>query len=430
VSAVDTSIIFEILREGSESRLQVRRVFDQASIDFVIPRPDERIIEIRQRLPAAIEHFRSAVGPRDSCELSFKRAETAALRLDRLAFSILDLLLVGSRWTARQFTQTVADHIRPAFRNPSHSGGAAPIIELRSSAAEPLARLLPLEFMPVADTPHSENTNPDVCFAHRMSRYMGFRSIIVRNLRSDKTRIPRDTNGRLALHIVTYQDSDLPGIIQQRRFFRSRRRDFNVIKEWPDLTKVARDEAPDGLAAIIHQLDAGLLHICCHFRPAGPDNQGRFEPEPFLEFEGSGKFIGSSGLPLRVRLIDLRGALAQLEIEARHPAGEMLVFANACRSALMEGTGESLVSFLMEKQYEQLIGSEGLLPDRVAGEFAVRFYTALLRGSTAGEAILTARRDLLERYSNPAGLLYTGHCDPELTFESLPAETVTKGVTS
>jgi hypothetical protein len=415
VSAVATSIIFEIVRQERGARLQVRRLFDGALLEFTLPQPDERIREVRRRLPAAVEPFRRAVGPPDSCALNMDRASLAALHLDRLALSILDLLLVGSGWRARQFIDSVADHIRPAFRSPSGSEQIAPIVELRSSATDPLASLLPMEFIPIADVPSATGISPEASFAHRMSRYMGFRSIIVRNLRGGKTCIPRDPNGLLTLNIVAYQDANLPGITRQLQFFRSRPRDFNLVEVWPDLTKVTRGSAPDSLAAIIHRLDAALLHFCCHFRPAGRD-----ESEPLLEFEDAKKFSGSHLEPLRVRLIELRGALANLEGEHHNQSTNALVFANACRSAVMDDTGESLVSFLMEKQQEQLVGGEGLLPDLIAGEFAVRFYTALLRGATAGEAMLTARRDLLERFRNPAGLLYTAYGDPELTFESLP----------
>src|SRR5262249_22117652 len=142
MSAVATSIVFEIARQGCGSRLQVRRVFDGGLLEFVLPRADERIREVRRRLPAAVEPFRRAVGPSNSCALSPDRASLAALQLDRLAFSILDLLLVGSGWRARQFIDAIANHIRPAFRGQSGSEEIPPTVELRSSAADPLAWLL------------------------------------------------------------------------------------------------------------------------------------------------------------------------------------------------------------------------------------------------------------------------------------------------
>ena len=55
-----------------------------------------------------------------------------------------------------------------------------------------------------------------------------------------------------------------------------------------------------------------------------------------------------------------------------------------------------------------------MVPDQVAAKFADGLYSSLMEGWPLGQAIVLARRRLIESCSNPLGLVWTFHADPDL----------------
>ena len=391
------AIVFESVRRADVQVLRVR-VLGRATKDFELAHANQALTRLRQRLPDLLEPFRIAVGKVDS-ELTPDQALAAALHLDRLAYGFLDELLVGSTWRPGPFIDALAEHIWPAFQN-----GRAPIVELRATSSDPFASLLPLELFPFVEPSSPYDRRVGEPFGRRMSRYLGFRALIIRSQGGTSGPIARNAMGLIPIYIIALTDTRFRGVRRQVSFFRSRVRDFSVETDWPDPKTVNPDIAPDDLARALLARD-GLLHFCCHFHAE------RYGEEPYFDFGGL-----PGRAPIRVTLSELRGALANQQNSSGPSPAQKLVFINTCRSGAHYET--SLVGFLQEKRFTEIVGSESRLPDPVAGEYAIRFYTALLRGKSKAAAILQARRDLLERQRNPAGLLYTSYGDPELCLQT------------
>jgi hypothetical protein len=102
-----------------------------------------------------------------------------------------------------------------------------------------------------------------------------------------------------------------------------------------------------------------------------------------------------------------------------------LVFLNACESAKQDSAHVfSWPEWFLAERHVGVIGTETLVPDRVAARYAELFYTALLSGRKLGESLVVARRQLL-REGNPLGLLYVLYADPDMTVENpVPRETL------
>jgi CHAT domain len=91
-----------------------------------------------------------------------------------------------------------------------------------------------------------------------------------------------------------------------------------------------------------------------------------------------------------------------------------LVFINACGgAAVVPAAVTSFPGFFLEQNFRGCIGTEAIIPDRTAAEFASQFFRAFLDGTPLGESLLTARRKLLYR-GNPLGILYTAYAASEM----------------
>ena len=96
-----------------------------------------------------------------------------------------------------------------------------------------------------------------------------------------------------------------------------------------------------------------------------------------------------------------------------------LFFLNACETAASSDRAETLIGFFRKRNATAIIASDTLLPDPLAGEFAVKFYSELLLNRPVSSAVLAARRHLLEHASNPVGLFYTLFGNPMLHLRRL-----------
>ena len=72
-----------------------------------------------------------------------------------------------------------------------------------------------------------------------------------------------------------------------------------------------------------------------------------------------------------------------------------LFFLNACETAASSDRAETLIGFFRKRNATAIIASDTLLPDPLAGEFAVKFYGELLLNRPVSSAVLAARRHLL-----------------------------------
>lgn len=228
--------------------------------------------------------------------------------------------------------------------------------------------------------------------------------------------IHTDTNGRLPVHLFAHAGAQPPGIRKQLEFLH---RNTSIISWWP-----AQDSVPDAFTGVC-QLAQRLIslpplarkeaiqciaHFSCHYFTSGPDGQGGYTAMSGLDFGEC-----NDGNDLTVRVFDLRGELELQQANRTRAQFTALFFLNACQTVSAgRYEDDTLLGLLRERNATAVVGSETLLPDRLAGEFAIGFYAEFLRNASLSKAMLVARRRLLERFANPAGLFYTFFGNPLL----------------
>jgi hypothetical protein len=107
----------------------------------------------------------------------------------------------------------------------------------------------------------------------------------------------------------------------------------------------------------------------------------------------------------------------KLDVKPRRNPKPLIVL-NACGASTIDPTNSvSFPSLFLENHNPGVLGTEIVIPDRVATAFSKAFYTKLLSGATLGESVLHARRQLWEEHSNPLGLTYSlyGNADLQVT---------------
>jgi hypothetical protein len=160
--------------------------------------------------------------------------------------------------------------------------------------------------------------------------------------------------------------------------------------------------------------DVQVQHFACHC------DTGFGDPADY-EFE----FCGEDGARRLVTLGDLNWMFARsLEQGQLDPPARPLVFLNACGSTHLDPRHVySWPEWFLQTRHRAVIGPETLVPDGVAAFFAASFYCLLLGGRSAGQALVLARRELLQSCANPLGLLYVLYGDPTITIDTpIPQE--------
>ena len=88
---------------------------------------------------------------------------------------------------------------------------------------------------------------------------------------------------------------------------------------------------------------------------------------------------------------------------------------NSCGSGSLDPSGPgSFPDLFLGKGFSGFIGTETVVPEDYAAEFARDFYDNLLNELTLGKAFVLTRWRLLKGYSNPLGIIYTLFTEPEM----------------
>jgi hypothetical protein len=149
--------------------------------------------------------------------------------------------------------------------------------------------------------------------------------------------------------------------------------------------KFLRDDVID----MLKDATLDFIYLYCH---AYASHEEDFFP-PFLEF-------GETVKPARIRSEQLDYATPWLH--------NPLVFLNGCGTAGFnpEAISPFIEKFVRDRRAAAVIGTEIPVWEQLAAEFARCFLESFLKGSSAGKALLRARRELLAQ-NNPLGLVYT-----------------------
>jgi hypothetical protein len=409
---IRADVTFTLQREEDDRQqekdiyaLIIERTSDRAKITLRFPLEYQELRTMRARLSRGLDDFREQVAD-PGVTLSEERAANAARYLESTAWAILTLLCAGLKprpsAAARDVVVQIRNHLLTVFGEARPN--KIPVIRLVTPKSDPLGTLLPLEFLPVVPVDERPSAGP-ISLGETVNRYLGFRAIIIRSQRTRALEIPRNADGRLPVRSFSYRGQDLAGVLAQRQFFKDNRSHIHVALDWPEALGPA--SADSSLAG--HLLNGTeIIHFACHYDTSGPGSP----PEPALRFGGG----------VTVRLWSLRGELGLQDDAEPAIAGERpLIFLNACETAAPRMGGETLVDLLSQFGYGDIIGSETLMPDGIAGKFAAYFYAALLRQPTIiSKAILQARLDLIAHNNNPAGILYTLYGNPGLWVTAAP----------
>ena len=115
-------------------------------------------------------------------------------------------------------------------------------------------------------------------------------------------------------------------------------------------------------------------------------------------------------------LKDLEDNLGRLSLNSpKDRPPQPLVFLNACASSnLNPARFGSFPKFFLDHGFLGFIGTEISMPDCFAAAFSQRLYKRVLEASTLGEAIYSARWDMLKENMNPLGIFYSVYADPEI----------------
>jgi hypothetical protein len=399
-----SNVVIKLLPTKQGHKLSFQRSFDDAPYDIPLLRWQERISSLRRDLPALLDPLRRHIGF-DEMKLNESEIKRAVAYLNRVGFGMLSLLLEGTGSPASDTMAELAAFLAPVFM--AKPATTRPIFEIEAATADDLAWRMPFEFLPIAP-PLKPLINPRDDF----ERYLGFRAEIVRLLRGGPTKIGRDANGRVPVHLFAHhapppdpeareKKKPLHGVIEQRGYLHN---NTAIVSEWP-----AAPAVTDGVSELAGRLLSlappipdtigAVAHFACHYGAAGPTPSGGYRVASALNFGAENTTA--------IDILSLRG-----EFESRQKPGapspfNALFFLNACQTAAGGNYENSLLGFLHDRRATAILGSETLLPDPISGKFAVEFYEGLLRSVPLGKAVLRARRRLIERYNNPIGLFYT-----------------------
>ncbi|MEO7589492.1 MAG: CHAT domain-containing protein [Arachnia sp.] len=169
-----------------------------------------------------------------------------------------------------------------------------------------------------------------------------------------------------------------------------------MVKQRTRLEIITRNSSADVLKALANKKNADqILYFYCHATSKGIDGD---TGKATITMEPNGR------LTLDYLKDNTRSGITL--------AGHPLVFINACESAdLTPLFYTGFVPYFMGKGARGVIGTQCKTPALLAIKCGELFFDRFLDGCPVGQSMLETRRELLDKYRNPLGLLYAVHCD-------------------
>lgn len=284
------------------------------------------------------------------------------------------------------------------------------VIEVRTNN---IKDIIPVECLVMIGSKPEVASFPDMTRA--ASGLLGFSFVVNRVIKTTRQSQKRELNNVPKLPLKYFYDKSLKDTNIELAFFRKNKKHFNLDGPWPEEHVEAIEEA---LVRYLFLPEVGFSQIEKTMERQ-PDEIHHLSCHCYTDEEYSWKYnlrlTGSWPITLETmeaHLSDLRYSGSENRTQVEMP----LVFLNACGSSKLTPKGiTSFPEYFLDRNRNcGFIGSEINVPDSFAAKFCEQFYLHLIRGFGAGEAILMARRKMLERYNNPLGILYTSYVDPYL----------------
>jgi hypothetical protein len=375
---------------------------------------DAQVTDIRQELRRARRMLPKGGGP---CDLADAQRYVEVLEE------------VGGQVLFRTFGQALADvlhYIQEAlarvFATPQGLADA-PYFEIK--VADDL--LIPFEALPLLDRSEVGEFKSLADLRRAMLRFPGMSAVVYRVRRKHHVLDTR-LSARPRLRVKMFYDGELRGA---RIEARALRRHLDVDGPWPDdAAGESADIRSDAIEYIAnHELGFDgasrepdqVQHFSCHCTPS---REGSKHHSIHL---GN---VGGPGLPLTIGDLESKfGKGVGNATKSRY--ARPLVFLNGCETAASEpGDYTQWSSPFLSAGWRGFLGTEVDMPEGFAARFAIHFYGHLLAGHAVGQALHRTRWDLLNRWSNPLGLLYTFRGNPDLHVEFPEEVTHERGTTN
>lgn len=279
----------------------------------------------------------------------------------------------------------------------------------------PIEDLVPMELIPLFGFEDPPEITDLMSLGKAVTSFLGFSCIVRRIIKGVEV-----SSGHLdnvpKLPIQLFRHAGLTD--KEEQFFRQQDTLVDLDGPWPP-----RDISGD----FCEELARNILDPTKRF-----DNMTRRPPDQISHFtchcdtnqvsteNYSLKLAGTKLWPKEytVRLKELRKSFSLFDYQIGDQSGEIkrpLVFLNACGSSDVGPAG--MISFpelFLLYHHRGFVGTETKVSDLFAAEFSKSFYRRFLSQVSLGQAIYRARWELLERYRNPMGILYSVYADPEL----------------
>jgi hypothetical protein len=399
----------------------------------VIRSPDFTQLEFRARRDG-VPPFRATLGGRDVLEKARRELDSHLLLLkddlptlktpDDDLYEVFTTLhriglqmiwkIFGSRRSVLSGLQDFWKCAVPFGRNPAVS----PVVECVGE----LDALLPLELLPLFDIQPPEDIEGPEAFVRACRTLIGFSCVVKRTILPvgpcGGIWLHSGPEGRMPLRYLYVEHLD--GARQELKWFiENAAGRVEIEGPYPagqdgGLTLARQIYDPTHMLDGRHRdLPDQIQHFACHCY-TDPDSPSESEIE-----------LSGGGHELRVTLGTLGEDLVTLAAgRSRQPIELPLVVMNACGSARMHATSAPSFPYLfLQNGNRGFVGSEIEIPDDVAATFSRALYERfLLWRKPLGEAILSARNQLLHELRNPLGIIYSAYCDPELRVHSCTKE--------
>jgi hypothetical protein len=251
--------------------------------------------------------------------------------------------------------------------------------------------------------------------------FLGFSTIVKRMIRGNPPWSCRALENVPRLPLKFFQYYGLAGARNEAAFFLSNRKHFDLDGDgpWPNkklppnFVEILANHLWNptmGFAGGARQPPDQILHFSCHC-----DTSAELPSDYKLRL-GSLGFLGVQ--PYDVTLDELEDNFTQLSYDGFiNNKARPLVFFSACEPSNLDPAGfGSFLNLFINKKYFYLgcIGPEAAIPDSFAEGFTKQLYRRLLEGDPLGEAIHKVRWEMLRKFLNPLGILYSAYADPEI----------------
>lgn len=399
-----------------QNRLLIKLAINRGeSLDVQTNLSPQHLAEYRKVLSNGLDKFWKLVGTGLKVT-DFQAASEAMRHLHAVGRQLNFELFGANRYEVEDFLRRAC----PTWQQSGSVGYRSPMIEIITQAEH----VIPFEFLPLFDTTPPSSIRSMDELTRTASQFLGFSTIIHRVLISPYWRNSAGINSSDILENIPrlgirfFHHAGLDGAKKEREFFQ-RANWLDLKGPWPDqlldqnqfISELATQLWHASSAAIggVQKPIDQIHHFSCHC-----DTNKANSVDYSLYLAHKSKWLFSNHLVRRAGIGALEqefGGFPQRNVKEIFP----LVFLNACGASKLDPNGvTSFPSLFLKIGNRGVIGTETRVPDLYAAAFSESFYLHLIRGNSLGEAIYRARWDLLKRYKNPLGILYTVYANPDL----------------